>query len=100
MQAYSITQTHSNVAFGYLAVLLGTLCLNAQIRTRVSCHLPGGSLWSLSDAVREFLSYHRKVDAQLGIGSEREGGKEGEMGEKGLTERLEGMVRRLERAVG
>jgi hypothetical protein len=44
--------------------------------------------------VREFLSYHRKVDAQLGAEAEQGDGEQ-----SGFTERLEGMVRRLERAV-
>ncbi|KAI9677569.1 MAG: hypothetical protein M1817_006523 [Caeruleum heppii] len=62
-EADSVEKTHSNVAFGYLAVLLGTLCLDRHVKIRLATQLPGRTLQPLSNAVREFQQYHQKVDA-------------------------------------
>ncbi len=58
-------ETSSNVAFGYLSVLLCYLCLNDVVRAQISSHLEGGTLKQLLDAVDEFLSFHRKVDEEI-----------------------------------
>lgn len=62
---FSEREASLNVAFGYLSVLLCYLCLNKTVRFMVSSQLQGGSLKQLLDAVREFLSYHREIDADI-----------------------------------
>lgn len=58
----SLEETSSNVAFGWVSVLLAWLCLNPAIKARIGGRLPGNSLKQLLDAVDEFLQYHRRVD--------------------------------------
>lgn len=54
-----------NVALGYLSVLLGFLCLNRQVKARVSNRLQGGTLKYLIDALEEFLHYYRRIDQEI-----------------------------------
>ncbi|CAF9943161.1 MAG: hypothetical protein ALECFALPRED_010747 [Alectoria fallacina] len=58
----SLEETSSNVAFGWVSVLLGWLCVDPAIKARISGRLPGNSLKWLLDAIDEFLQYHRRVD--------------------------------------
>ena len=88
-QANSVEETHSNVAFGYLAVLLANLCLDANVKVRVRSKLPGGTLRPLSEAVEEFLLFHKKVDDQI------QASQGDESAQDGFTERLQGVVDRL-----
>lgn len=60
-----MVQTHTNVAFGYLSVLLSTLCLNDQARTHLRHSLPGQNLNRLLATVDEFLCHYRKVEKEL-----------------------------------
>lgn len=53
------------MAFGYLSVLLSYLCVNQEIRLRVSSRLQGRTLNQLLDAVDEFLHYHRQIDEEI-----------------------------------
>ncbi|KAI9818576.1 MAG: hypothetical protein M1827_000635 [Pycnora praestabilis] len=64
-EADSMEETHSNVAFGYLSVLLGNLCHNRAINVQIRSKLPGRTLRPLIDAIEEFLLYNRKVDDEL-----------------------------------
>ncbi|KAL1969087.1 hypothetical protein VTN77DRAFT_921 [Rasamsonia byssochlamydoides] len=64
-EADSVVQTHSNVAFGYLSILLCTLCLDMEIRSCLSISLGGTGLARVLATVDEFLHYHRKVDEEL-----------------------------------
>ncbi|KAK3080724.1 hypothetical protein LTS18_013761 [Coniosporium uncinatum] len=89
-EADSLESSHINVAHGYLAVLLGNLCQNDEVRREVRRQLPGQRLDGLVEAVEEFILYHRKVDM--------EGSFEGEEGKDMWicwTERLGGVVGRL-----
>ncbi|KAL8996765.1 MAG: hypothetical protein Q9169_003788 [Polycauliona sp. 2 TL-2023] len=61
-EVYSEEETSSNVAFGYLSVLLSYLCVEDDARQLVASHLPGGTLQTLLDTVVEFLRYHRQID--------------------------------------
>ncbi|KAI4154003.1 MAG: hypothetical protein LQ340_001944 [Diploschistes diacapsis] len=54
-----------NIPFGWLAVLLAYLSKNIAVRDCVKRHLAGGTLRRLLDAVAEFLTYHRRVAAEL-----------------------------------
>lgn len=83
-------KTHSNVAFGYLAVLLGNLCLNRRVKQQVCAQLPGATLRPLSDAVGEFLHYHKKVDDQF-----QSADGDDATAQDGFTARLQMMVDRL-----
>lgn len=68
----SLEETSSNVAFGWVSVLLGWLCLNPAIKARIDSRLPGNSLKQLLDAIDEFLQYHRRID-QVIIRADGEG---------------------------
>ncbi|KAK3951253.1 wings apart-like protein regulation of heterochromatin-domain-containing protein [Pseudoneurospora amorphoporcata] len=63
-----------NVALGYLAILLGYLCLREPIRERfISVH-PKKSIQPLVDSLNEFIVYHQRVEeAQGGSGETKEG---------------------------
>jgi hypothetical protein len=58
-------ESHTNVAFGYLAVLLGDLCQEDHIRYNARGRLPNSSLNCLLDAIGEFIAHHRKVDEHM-----------------------------------
>lgn len=94
LQADSVVQTHSNVAFGYLSVLLSTLCLDDEVRTQVRGQLPGNSLRRLLGVVEEFLHYYRKVDEELRDPVVEEDAM------SGFTSRLQGIVDRIRAAEG
>lgn len=64
-QADSVVQTHSNVAFGYLSILLCTICLDRDAYRIVQASMKGTGLVRLLATVEEFLHYHRKVDEEL-----------------------------------
>lgn len=89
-QAQSEEETHSNVAYGFLAVLLGNLCVNRNVREEVRDSLPGKTLRPLSAAIDEFAQYNRKVDSQT---FENEEGRD--VWEH-FTERLMAVVKRLQ----
>ncbi|PNS15425.1 hypothetical protein CAC42_684 [Sphaceloma murrayae] len=85
-QADSLEESRANVAYGYLAVLLGNLCLNDGVKIAVEEEM--GDLEGLVQAVEEFLGYHRRVDE-----SQRE--EDAERAWEGFTERLGIVVERL-----
>ncbi|EED18428.1 hypothetical protein TSTA_121680 [Talaromyces stipitatus ATCC 10500] len=64
-EADSVVQTHSNVAFGYLSILLCTLCLEREAYATLKSAMKGTGLARLLATVEEFLHYHRKVDEEL-----------------------------------
>ncbi|KAL8673670.1 MAG: hypothetical protein Q9168_001925 [Polycauliona sp. 1 TL-2023] len=88
-EVYSEEETSSNVAFGYLSVLLSYLCVEEDARQMVASHLPGGTLQALLDTVVDFLQYHRQIDEEI----------DQESGEKNLKAsfigRLESTILRL-----
>lgn len=61
-EAESVEESTTNVAFGYLAVMLANICLDADARSFVAERLPGEGLGMLVAAVEEFVSHHQKVD--------------------------------------
>lgn len=65
MQVYSEEETSSNVAFGYLSVLLAYISVGEDARKTVINQLEGGNLQLLLEAVEEFLQYHRQIDEEL-----------------------------------
>lgn len=57
-------ESHTNVVFGYLSVLLGDLCRDDHVRYRVRSQLQG-SLKPLLGAIEEFIAYNHKVDGMF-----------------------------------
>ncbi|KAH0538618.1 hypothetical protein FGG08_004819 [Glutinoglossum americanum] len=92
-EADSMEESQSNVAFGYLSVLLGSLCQNPDIRGLLRSKLPGGTLKPLVYAVDEFLQHHKKVDDLYD-------GEEGSGSRNGFTQRLQLVVDRLKQSEG
>jgi len=95
-QAESEAEARLNVAFGYLTVLLGNLCLNDTIRQAVRMRLPGQKVDMLLDAVGEFIHYNEKVDE---IKDQFEG-EEGKETYANFTGRLRLVVERVRKASG
>ncbi|KAH0609875.1 uncharacterized protein H6S33_012421 [Morchella sextelata] len=86
-EADSEEESQSNVAFGYLSILLGNLCQNSNIQEKIRLRMPNATLQPLFNSLEEFIAHHRKVDDQY------ENYDDGP--NAAFTERLEQMVRRL-----
>ncbi|KAH8683095.1 wings apart-like protein regulation of heterochromatin-domain-containing protein [Tricladium varicosporioides] len=87
--AESVVETHKNVAFGYLSVLLGYLALLPAISDRVREREPRKTLRPLLASIEEFIVHHKTVDSQI------EEDEDGHNPQSGLTERLESLVNKL-----
>lgn len=87
-------ESQANVPVGYLTVFLGNLCLNDAVRRRVRSRLPGQKLDILVDKVKEFVSFHERVDRM----TNQFEGAEGREVSQNYTRRLMQVVRRLEQA--
>ncbi|KAM7194763.1 wings apart-like protein 1, partial [Naviculisporaceae sp. PSN 640] len=59
--ADSIQKTRVNVALGYLAILLGYLCLSQPILRRFATVHPKKSLEPLLHSINEFIDFHQRV---------------------------------------
>ncbi|KAF9882973.1 hypothetical protein FE257_004377 [Aspergillus nanangensis] len=64
-QAHSVPEMRHNVALGYLAVLIVTLCLNEEAIPYVERSLNGKGLRLALSTAGEFLEYHQKVEQAL-----------------------------------
>ncbi|KAJ5095159.1 hypothetical protein N7532_007450 [Penicillium argentinense] len=64
-QADSVPEVHHNVAVGYLAVLLLSLCLDRDVRLHVKEVLHPKGLSVVVSTVDEFMQYHRKIEQEL-----------------------------------
>ncbi|KAG9387785.1 WAPL multi-domain protein [Pyrenophora tritici-repentis] len=93
-QANSLEDSHSGVTIGYLAVLLGNLCLDERIRDRVRALLPNKRLDTLVDSIKEFVRVHEHVDRKV----EDFEGAEGQEALQTYTARLMHVVERLQSA--
>ncbi|KAF8538203.1 wings apart-like protein regulation of heterochromatin-domain-containing protein [Trichophaea hybrida] len=90
-EADSMEESHTNVAFGYLAVLLGDLCQEDHIRYKARGRLPNSNLKSLQGAIEEFIAHHRKVDEHMfGVEEDDSPGPQAE-----FTARLQDVMVRL-----
>lgn len=87
-------ESQSNVPVGYLTVLLGNLCLNRSVRTKVSAELPDQRLDTLISKIKEFVQYHKHIDSNT---KEYEG-SEGRETWQNYTTRLMLVVEKLERS--
>lgn len=92
-QADSMEESHSGVAVGYLTVLLGNLCLNAPMRTKIRAQLPHQQLDILIDKIKEFVRFHEHVDRKAG----RFEGEEGQETWQNYTARLMLVVEKLQK---
>ncbi|KAK0754806.1 hypothetical protein B0T18DRAFT_313307 [Schizothecium vesticola] len=72
--ADSMEKTQLNVALGYLAVLLGNLCLRPAIRDRFLVVHPKKNMQPLIDSINEFVAFHSKVAEAEGTGGGSEAG--------------------------
>ena len=70
LEAESVEESSSNVAHGYLAVMLANLCQNSDIRNSIAARLPHNSIALLVEAVHEFVLHHQKVDTMSFEGEE------------------------------
>ncbi|ROT40896.1 hypothetical protein SODALDRAFT_356916 [Sodiomyces alkalinus F11] len=59
--ADSVEQTSLAVTYGYLAILLGYLCLNSAFRQRMEAKSQGEGIKYLLTSIREFLALHEKA---------------------------------------
>ena len=57
-------EVHHNVAVGYLAVLLLTLAIDNETRSKIKSLLASNGLAMVISTVDEFLQYHRKVEQE------------------------------------
>ncbi|KAF2142911.1 uncharacterized protein K452DRAFT_286542 [Aplosporella prunicola CBS 121167] len=92
-QADSVEESQSGVAYGYLAVLLGNMCLNDSMREKIRSQLPNKRMDILVRAVEQFIFVHQKVD--------RESLQDGEEGRElwaNFTARLQAVVQRLKQS--
>ncbi|EHY57515.1 hypothetical protein HRR83_002992 [Exophiala dermatitidis] len=64
-EAMTMQQTHVLVAFGYIAALLCTLCLNTKARQRISQTITGKGLSELFTQADTFLQHLQTVEAAL-----------------------------------
>ena len=63
--AVTESETKANVAFGYLAVLLCSLCLNDKVRNLVASELKDGQLMKLRESMAQFVVFHRSIDITI-----------------------------------
>ncbi|KAK6075911.1 rheb small monomeric gtpase [Seiridium cupressi] len=90
-EADSEAKSQLNVAFGYLSVLLGYLCLYAPIRKEFRSSHSAKSMGPLVDSIQEFISHHRAMEASL-----LDAGADDPRAHGGYTERLQGLVDQLD----
>ncbi|KAG8532016.1 uncharacterized protein KY384_003652 [Bacidia gigantensis] len=87
-EVYSQEESISNVAFGYVSVLICYLCLSEPVRVQVPSLLPEKSLQTVFEAVAEFLEYHRMIDDKTGNNQNTDG-------RIGFVERVQGVLNDL-----
>ena len=86
-------ESQTGVTVGYLAVLMGNLCLNDAVRAKVCERLPGRHIDMLAEQIREFVRYNERVDRES---SQFEGSEEGRETWRNFTRRIMLVVERLE----
>ncbi|KAK4987462.1 hypothetical protein LTR50_004594 [Elasticomyces elasticus] len=89
-EADSMEESVTNVALGYLAVLLGNLCQNEGVRAFIRDRLPDRKLGLLVSAVEEFIQFHQTVDKHAAFE-----GEEGREVWSTFTDRLSAVVEKI-----
>jgi hypothetical protein len=92
VQAVSMEESQSSVAVGYLSVLLGNMCLNKAIKSKIRAHLPGQRLTTLIEKIREFVQVHEHVNRK----AKHFEGEEGQETWQAYTTRIMQVVEQLE----
>jgi hypothetical protein len=82
-------KTSLNVAFGYLGILLGHLCLHQPIRERFMSIYSKRTLEPLLESIRIFITLHRVTLAAMEDGS-------GSKSDTNAADRLQSLVDQLE----
>lgn len=82
-EADSIEDAEVNVPYGFLAVLLGNLCLNAEVKAEIASQ---GDIEILVDAIKVFIKINQQASVEDGF----EGGEH-----EGLVERMKDVVKAL-----
>lgn len=82
-------EVHHNVAVGYLAVLLLTLSLDSDIRSKIKNSLAPKGLAVVISTVDEFLHYHQKIEQEISPSS-----TQGQPG-NGFLSRLQELITRV-----
>ncbi|KAF2823627.1 hypothetical protein CC86DRAFT_354761 [Ophiobolus disseminans] len=93
-QAVSMEESQTSVAVGYLSVLLGNMCLNRSVKTKVRAHLPSQQLTALIDKIKEFVHVHEHVNRK----AKQFEGEEGQATWQNYTSRIMMVVKQLEHA--
>ncbi|KAH8725216.1 wings apart-like protein regulation of heterochromatin-domain-containing protein [Phaeosphaeriaceae sp. PMI808] len=93
-QAFSMEETQSSVVIGYLGVLLGNMCLNQSIQTKIRARLPSQRLTILVDMIKEFIQVHEHANRK----AKQFDGEEDRETWQNFTERIMLVVERLEQA--
>ncbi|KAF9695025.1 hypothetical protein EKO04_007133 [Ascochyta lentis] len=94
-EADSVEESEFSVQIGFLTVLLGNLCLNNTVRSKVRASLPGQQLQPLVDQMKEFARIHEHVDKRT---ASRFDGPEGQAALNNYYIRIMHVVRKLEDA--
>jgi hypothetical protein len=71
-----VEESELGVVIGFLTVLLGNLCLNSTIRSKVCASLPEKQLNLLLDKLKEFARIHEHVDKKTANGFKGPEGQE------------------------
>ncbi|KAB5563382.1 hypothetical protein GE09DRAFT_1112202 [Coniochaeta sp. 2T2.1] len=88
-EADSMEKTSLNVAFGYLAILLGHLCLHQPIRERFMSIYGKRNLEPLLESIRIFITLHRVTLAAMED-------EPSQKGDSNAADRLQSLVDQLE----
>lgn len=87
-------ESYASIPIGYLTILLGNLCLNDAVRYKIRSRLPAQKIDLLLDKVKEFVSFHERVDRM----TDQFEGDEGRETSQNYTMRLMKVVERLQNA--
>jgi hypothetical protein len=86
-------ESQSSVAVGYLSVLLGNMCLNRSIKSKIRAQLPDQQLFTLVNKIKEFVQVHEHANRK----SRQFDGEEGQETWQNYTARIMLVVEQLER---
>jgi len=94
-EASSVEESEVSVVIGFLAVLLGMLCLNTTVRSQIRSQLPNQQLHLLLENMKEFARIHEHVDKKT---ASRFEGSEGQEALNNYYIRIMHVVRKIEGA--
>ena len=94
-EADSLEETRFGVTVGFLTVLLGNMCLNSVVRSKVQAILPDQRLSLLLEKMRDFARIHAHVDKNT---ASRFEGPEGQQALSNYYIRIMHVVKKLESA--